>query len=195
MAITSLGAPPRFKRGKWELGGWYQPITHPRVDRPYRVASKLLPFLGTTEDIQTVARQIYTGAKGQFGTSKYLTPPPYGAREEPGTDVGTAVQKILGQIKDSRARAWAKSVWDVYRDYTPQEGMRTREQQLMLRAMMEELMSDVPSEAQPYASIMQRLVMPTVRRPAREWYELPEHRRTTATQWGTLGYTRNPQWM
>ncbi|MFX1300893.1 MAG: hypothetical protein ACFFDE_08110 [Promethearchaeota archaeon] len=197
MAITSLNAPPRFRRRKWQLGSWYKPIAAPTKEyKEASAISKLLPFLGTTEDIQTVARQLYAKAGGKYGAEQYLKPPPYGARAAaPTTDFGSAVETALGAIKDVKARSWAKSVWDIYREFTPTEGMRTREQQMMLRAMMEELMADVPDEAQPYAAIMQRLVMPTVRRPAREWYELPEHLRSTATQWGALGYTRNPQWM
>lgn len=105
------------------------------------------------------------------------------------------IEGVLAKIPDATAKAWAQAVFSVYRNYTPSTGMRRGESEAVLKAQMDELFASVPESAQPYAAAMQRLVQPTVRNVAREFYELRAPERTAPTNWAALGYTSNPQWL
>jgi hypothetical protein len=119
---------------------------------------------------------------------------PQGSPQERHQQTLAEIWRILSTIEDPTARAWAEAVFDVYQDYTPGMGMRSRMDQEAFKAHLDEMMANIPEAAQPYAPMLERLVMPTVRFPAQEWYEKPEAERTASTNWSVLGLTRNPQW-
>jgi len=187
---------------------WYAPGAAV-PDQPHLARiNELLPFLGA-EDVEALTRQMFVASKGAAGPyAKYLQAgaegrPIYrevGGFPAPPTageagDAEPQIRAILRKITDPVARAWAQAVFDVYRDWTPQVGMRGAEEEAVFQAQLEELFGQVPDAAQPYAATLQRLVQPTVRAPAREWYEMPEAERTAPTHWGQIGYRWNPAWM
>lgn len=194
--------------GRWstpENWSWYAPEAQLKGQPWAAIVNRMLPYM-SPEDRPTVARQLYTaggGAEGPFASYLQVGAQPQGA---PGgvpappeardySQTLASISAVLEKIPDKTARDWAKSVFDVYQDWTGQTGMRTAEQEAMFKAQLEEMFAAVPEGAQPYSAALQRLVMPTVRTPAREWYEMPAYMRTAPTNWRALGYAANPAWM
>jgi hypothetical protein len=207
---------PHRKYQRWpqpqeRLGGWWKPVKISKAQKKkgyghLGVINALLPYMSDV-DVDVMRRQVYTGAGGEKGLAEqfkgYIPVPPVGpppttvSAARPG-GIGTAyrdINKALGGIKDKTAQNWAKSVFDIYKAYTPKRGMRSRLQEKMLQTELDELFANVPEAAQPYAAAMQRLVKPTVAMPGLEWYQMPQAYRTAPTSWSAMGYTRNPMWM
>lgn len=185
---------------------WYRPKGKKKGEQ-YKylgVINRMLPYMAP-EDVKTLTRQLHIAAPGVYkGYLGATTPtvPPAPTVETEAKGEGSyqrnlkAIQGVIGSIPNKEAKAWASSVFDVYLDNTPEAGMRTRAQEAMFKAQLDELMEGIPESAQPYAAAMQRLVMPTVAMPAREWYEMPQEMRTAPTSWVTAaGYKWNPMWL
>jgi hypothetical protein len=152
-----------------------------------------------------MARYLYTiggGETGPFANYLSATATPGASAPTPpaGTvstydDVLNAIGGIFANIPDQTAKNWVQSVFDVYRDFTQPTGMRSSEQEATFQAQLGELFSSIPDEAQPYAAMIQRIVVPTIRRPELEWYELPAGQRTSPSNLRTaLNLTSNPMW-
>lgn len=204
--------------------GWYAPKAEV-ADQPWLTTiNRLLPYMNP-DDQTTMARQLYTaggGAGGPFGgylgtgVGGVQTPVPpsppaspwsggWGKKQQRGVPKTPApatykktlqsIQGVLDKIPDETARAWARSVFDIYTDMTKQTGMRGSEEEAMFKAQLDEMFASVPESAQPYAAALQRLVVPTVRRPAQEFYEKTAEQRTSPTHWGVAANLRwNPAW-
>jgi hypothetical protein len=194
-------AAPAYRPTGWS---WYKPRAAVEEQPHLGVINRLLPYMAQ-EDVETLMGQLYTAGGGAGGPfRKYLGATPLPAYRPP-TALGQpregykeamkSISGILGGIKDDTGKAWAQTVWDVYRDWTKRGRMRTSEEEQVFKARLDELMASVPQGAEPYAAALQRLVVPTVRDPAREWYEMPAQQRTGRTNWAALGYRWNPAWM
>ncbi|NIN65403.1 MAG: hypothetical protein GTO63_12040 [Anaerolineae bacterium] len=190
--------PPPGTYGKWP---WYAPTAEVKGQEYLGDINRMLPYMAP-EDVEVLTRQLYLAGGGKQGPFKtYLKAKP-GPRtptwrtrgRKPYRKATRQIRRILAGIKDPTARAWAQAVFDTYGDWRPKRGMRSAEQQQVFGARMEELMSNIPGAAQPYAAAIQRLVQPTVRRPGYEWYEMPARMRTAPTNWRVLGYQYNPAW-
>ena len=220
LQASEYGVPPFTRPGEMPTDAQSGPQGLPPWVRTLNRRNEEFPYsLGVPQEVmeweQSQRRAAQGGPQGlppwvrRHGDEKQVTIEPWDRRQSwrpegwpappeqnPYQDVLKQISGVLSSIQDPTAQAWAQSVFDVYQDWTPQMGMRTSEEEAVFQAQLADLFENVPEAAQPYAAVLQRLVMPTIRRPGQEWYELAAPERTTPTNLKeALNLRWNPAWM